>query len=530
VRHKTAISASLFTLLLAGPAQHLCAQASPVAQGSAAPSGSGQGAQFQDSINELSVGVGKTILVDTAKPIARVAIGIGDVAVATAVSRTEIMVNGKTPGESSLIIWDVEGNRQFFNLSVRASNTQVLDNLEGIRRELRQELPQQPVRVSMENGTLFLRGTVANLTSADRAVRIASSAGKVVNLLDVKIPDSEPQILLKVRFASVDRSVAKQLGINLFNLGLGNSIGGVTTGQFSPPTITGSSGSSSGDGISSGSGQATFTNEFNLLAFFPGLNVGADIIALEARGLAEVLAEPNVLATNGKQASFLAGGQYPYPTVQGSSGGSAAVTIQFKDYGIRLNFIPTITPRGTIRLQVAPEVSALDYANQVQISGFTVPGISTRKVNTEVELADRQSFAIGGLLDNSVTQTFDKIPFLGDIPILGKFFQSLQRTKNNSELIVFVTPEIVAPISAGQQLALPNLPQQFMAPNSNTPMNTPDGNPAQSKTVPATMPVEKLVESMKPTKPLVIEGATTQFGGASGGGQSSAGTDASAQQ
>ena len=140
--------------------------------------------------------------------------------------------------------------------------------------------------------------------------------------------------------------------------------------------------------------------------------------------MVQVLAEPNLMATNGKEASFLAGGEYPYPVVSGTSGGTAAVSIEFKEYGIRLNFIPTITPRGTIRLQVAPEVSALDYTNEVEISGFEVPGITSRKVNTEVELKDGQSFMIGGLLDKSITDTFQKIPFLGDIPILGKLFQS----------------------------------------------------------------------------------------------------------
>ena len=180
--------------------------------------------------------------------------------------------------------------------------------------------------------------------------------------------------------------------------------------------------------------------------------MGADISALETKGVVQVLAEPNVMATNGKEASFLAGGEFPYPVVQGTTGGTAAVTIEFKEYGIRLNFIPTITPRGTIRLQVAPEVSALDYTNEANISGFEVPGITTRRVNTEVELADGESFMIGGLLDKTTTDTFQKIPFLGDIPILGKLFQSELKTKNDTELIVIVTPEIVSPFPAGATL------------------------------------------------------------------------------
>ena len=264
------------------------------------------------------------------------------------------------------------------------------------------------------------------------------------------------------------------------------------------------------------------------MAFLPGLNLGATLEALETKGVVELLAEPNVMATNGKEASFLAGGEYPYPVVQGSANGSA-VTIMFKEYGIRLNFLPTITPRGTIRLQVAPEVSELDYTNEVDVSGFEVPGITTRKVNTEVELSDSQSFVIGGLLDNSETQSFQKIPFLGDIPILGKFFQSMTRTKNNTELIVIVTPEIVAPIPAGTAAPSLKYPTAFLPPNSNIPMNTPDAKTAENTPAPAppTIPVEALIDSMKPEKPLVIEGSSGIFGAAStSAGASSGGASA----
>jgi pilus assembly protein CpaC len=194
----------------------------------------------------------------------------------------------------------------------------------------------------------------------------------------------------------------------------------------------------------------------------------------------------------------------------------------FKEYGIRLNFLPTITPRGTIRLQVAPEVSQLDYTNEVDISGFEVPGITTRKVNTEVELSDGQSFVIGGLLDNTETQSFQKIPFLGDIPILGKFFQSMTRTKNNTELIVIVTPELVAPIPAGTAPPSLKYPTPFLESNSHIPMNTPDAKTAANTPAPAppAIPVETLVDSMKPEKPLVIEGTNGSFGAASTGATS----------
>ena len=454
----------------------------------------------QDSANELSVSVGKTVLVDCAKPVSRVAVGLGEFAEASAISPTEIMVNGKAAGETSLIIWDTAGGRQFFNVVVRASAAVSNERLDAIRRELRTELPGQALKVSAENEILFLRGTVKDLTSSERAVQIASTAGKVVNLLNVQVPPADPQILLKVRFASVDRSLLKQLGINLFNNGLGNSLGSISTGQFTPPTTT-----TSGTSI---------TSDQNLMVYFPGLGgFGATIQALQTKGVVEVLAEPNLLAANGKQASFLAGGEYPYPVAQASSGGSASITIMFKEYGVRLNFIPTITPRGTIRLQVAPEVSALDFADAVEISGFQVPAITTRKVKTEIELADGQSFVIGGLLDNTESETFSKIPFLGDIPILGKFFQSMQKTKANTELIVIVTPEIVAPIPAGAPLPDLKLLGKFLPPNSGIPMNTPDAKTAANTPAPApqTIPVEKLVDSMKPEMPLTGEG-----GGGSG--------------
>jgi pilus assembly protein CpaC len=467
--------------------------------------------------------VGKTVLVDCALPIVRVSIGQGDIAEVSATSPTEVMVEGKAIGETTLIIWDTRGGRQFFNVTVRAGASAVHDNLDAIRRELKAELPGDSFRVSSENGSIFLRGTVKDLNSSDRAVKIASTGGKVVNLLNVTVPASDPQILLKVRFISIDRTKATQLGINIFNLGSSNFVGGVTTGEFSPPSISGSTGSTGG--LSAGGYQATLSNGLNLLGFYPGLGLGVNIQALASKVGGQVLAEPNLLAANGKQASFLAGGEYPYPVVQGGSGGAgASVTIMFKEYGVRLNFIPTITPRGTIRLQVAPEVSALDFSDAVEISGFEVPAITTRKVRTEVELADGQSFVIGGLLDNTESETFQKIPFLGDIPVLGKFFQSMSKTRANTELIVIVTPEIVAPIPAGAPLPELKFPAKFLPPNSGIPMNTPDAKTSANTPAPAppTMPVEKLVDSMKPETPLMIEGTGSTFGAASSGASTSA--------
>jgi pilus assembly protein CpaC len=466
------------------------------------------GSAGQDQANDLSVTVGKSALVDFTKPVVRVAIGLSDIAEATAVSPSEVMVNGKAVGTTSLIIWEQGGERQFFNVTVHPSHAAADDNMTALRRELKLALPGQNITVVSENNLVFLRGTVNDLASSDRAVQMASSAGKVVNLLYVNIPPPPQQILLKVRFAAVDRNLSNQLGLNLFSTGATNTIGTVTTGQFSPPSVSLPSGSNSA--------VATVSNALNLFLFRPDLNLGATIEAMESQGLAQTLAEPNIIAEDGKQASFLAGGEYPYPTVQGTAGGAGgAITITFKEFGVRLNFIPTITPRGTIRLQVAPEVSALDFSNAVTISGFVEPAITVRRVKTEVELNEGQSFAIGGLLDNRETQTFTKIPFISSVPILGKLFQSIQKNRTNTELIVIVTPEIVAPIPAGQPLPQLNFPQKFLPPNSKIPMTTPGADVTGAKPPPPpppTMPVEQLIQSMKPEKELTTEGSYSSGG------------------
>jgi pilus assembly protein CpaC len=490
----------------------LCLQPTLQAQAPAPPPAA-QAESTSDVTNDLSVTVGKSALVDFTKPITRVAIGTAEIAEATAVSPSEVMVNGRAPGNTSLIVWQQGGGRQFFNITVHPSHAAADDAMASLRRELKLAMPAENINIASENNLVVLRGTVKDLTDSDRAVQIASTAGKVVNLMYVDVPPTPQQILLKVRFASVDRSLERQLGINIFSTGATNTIGAITTGQFTPPTVSIPSGSSSA--------VATLTNALNLFFFRPDLNLGATIQALETQGLVEVLAEPNMLAQDGKQASFLAGGEYPYPVVQGTSGGSGTVSIQFKEFGIRLNFIPTITPRGTIRLQVAPEVSSLDFAQGVQISGFSVPAIDVRRVKTEVELAEDQSFVIGGLLDNRETQTLSKIPFIGSIPVLGKFFQSITRTRNNTELIVIVTPEIVQPIDKGQPLPQLNYPDKFLPPNSKIPMYNPTGvaggTAPPAPAVPP-IPVERLIQSMQPEKQLVIEGSYSTGGYGTGAG------------
>ena len=473
-----------FVFLLTCHAGFVQAQAAPqTGQGSEAAS---------DAVSDISVTVGKSALLDFASPVTRVAIASGDIAEASAVSLNEVMVNGKTVGNTSLIVWQKNGQRQFFNILVHTSRVAVEDQLAAIRRELKVALPNQDVTVAQENGLVFLRGTVKDIASSDRAAQIVAGAGKVINLLYVSVPAAPAQVLLKVRFASVDLSKTKQLGMNIFSTGAANTLGTVSTQQFPAPTVSLPSAGSPA--------VATIGNALNLFAFRPDINLGVTIQALENAGVVQVLAEPNILAQDGKQASFLAGGEYPYPVVQGGIGVNT-VTIQFKEFGIRLNFIPTITPRGTIRLQVAPEVSSLDFTNAVTISGFQIPAISVRRVNTEVELQEKQSFVIGGLLDNRENKTLSKIPFIGDVPILGKFFNSINKTRTNTELVVIVTPEFATPMQPGEKLPTPSFPDEFLnskstAGTQNPTATTPPAPPA------ATMPVEDLKRSMQPEQPL----------------------------
>lgn len=451
--------------------------------------------------HDLTVTVGKSLVVDSPINIQRVSVANGDLAEALAISPREVLVNGKAPGETSLIIWQVGGNRLFYDLTVRQSSAKI----DAVREELRHELPGQDVTVEFKNDTAFVGGTVKDLVTADRAVAIASTLGKVVNLLRVSIPPVEAQILLRVRFANVDRAATQELGANLFSTGAGNNIGSVSTGQFQ-----------SGRATTDGQGNSTFTlsDALNIFLFRHDLNLAATIKALQTKRLLEMLAEPNVLAINGKPASFVAGGEFPFPTLQGGGAGLGAVTIMFREFGVRINFVPNVTPRGSIRLQVTPEVSALDFANGLVFQGFSIPALSTRRVSTEVELESGQSFAIAGLLDNRMTDTLEKVPGLANIPLLGKIFQSRSLAKNNTELLVLITPEVVRPIPASQPLPGLKYPAPFMQDVPNTLPRTPGMDvtgPVPVKPEQETMPVEQLMESQKAGQEKASPMAPIQF-------------------
>jgi pilus assembly protein CpaC len=280
---------------------------------------------------------------------------------------------------------------------------------------------------------------VSSSEVAGNAIEIAkTSVGEGVTIVDRFGTPDPGQILLQVRFAEVSRTALQRLGVNLIRWKPGEWSGSATTGLPTSPSGTIAPGS-----VSSGPIQS-LSDAVNLFLINPDQDLGIFIQALKSDGLFRSLAEPNLLAAHGQEASFLAGGEFPYPVVQGGQN-TGTVTIQFREYGVRLSFKPDILPSGNIRLHVAPEVSTLDFANGLTFSGFNVPAILSRKAETEIELRDGQSFAIAGLIDNNQLEDVDKVPVLGDIPILGSLFRSKELRQNRTELLVIVTPRRIRP-------------------------------------------------------------------------------------
>lgn len=386
----------------------------------------------------LRVMVGKSLLINTTERLRRVSVTDPTVADALVVTPTQVLVNGLAPGEVSLLIWDELERSRSFDLRVDVDIT-------AASEEMHRLFPDEQISVTPSRNAIVISGHVTTEDVAKHAGLLASAYSKnVVNVLTFG-PVGAEEVLLEVKFAEVDRTALTQFGMNLFSTGAGNTIGTTTTGQFGTLGTTSISQSTNSNGSGTTSTLPTLTNVLNLFFFNPQIHLGAAIQALQSRNLLQILAEPNLVAVNGKEASFLAGGEFPFPVVQPGAGGISTVTVQFREFGVRLKFTPVIQPNGNIHLHVLPEVSTLDFANSVTVSGTTIPAISTRKADTEFELQDGQSFVIAGLMDNRVTDITNKVPWLGDVPILGNFFKSKSAQKNNSELMVLCTVRRVSP-------------------------------------------------------------------------------------
>jgi pilus assembly protein CpaC len=402
-------------------------------------------AQDTPALQKVLLTAGRSTVLATTFDITRIAVTNPAVADATVVAPREILIDGKSAGTISLIVWG-DGARAQYDLVVDQP-------VNPLQQQLRGLFPGEDITVTVNEEAITLSGSVSSnsvkLLAAEIAAKTASKA-HIINLLQVPGGEGSQQVLLQVRFAEVNRQAITEAGVALFTGQSKENIGRVTTEQFSNSPNFQPDGSS------------TFSDFLNLFLFNKRYDVGALLKALQQRGFLQSLAEPNLIAYNGKEASFLAGGEVPIPVVQGGTGAtSGSVTIEYKEFGVRLNFTPTIAG-DVIRLHVAPEVSALDFANGITLNGFRVPALTTRRADTEVELRDGQSFAIAGLLDNTAQIDRQSIPGLGSLPIVGYLFKSRSKRLSQTELMVLITPHLIKPLNPDEVPELPTDSRQFL--------------------------------------------------------------------
>ncbi len=453
------VGASLAAISQDQPAAQPPATQAPEQVQAPGPGASSQAPQAEaQGAAPLRVLVGKSLLINTTERLKRISVTDDAIADATPITPTQILVHGRAAGEVSLLIWDELERSRSFDLRVDV-------DVRTAAEEERRVFPDEQITVSPSRSAIVLSGHVSTEDVSKRAGMIAEAYSKnVVNVLTFG-PVGAQEVLLEVKFAEVDRAAVTQLGINIFDLGKGNTVALSQTGQFGSLNVhntaqtTTTTGNTTTTTTTSTPPTVNISDFLNLFIARTDIPIGAVIKALQQKNLLQILAEPNLIAVNGKEASFLAGGEFPFPIVQPGQG-FTAVTIQFKEFGVQLKFTPVIMPNGNIHLKVAPSVSALDFANALTISGFTVPALSTRKAETEFELQDGQSFVIAGLIDNRVTDLYNKIPGLGDIPILGNFFRSKNAQRSNSELMVLCTARRVSPST--QPPALPVDPKPYL--------------------------------------------------------------------
>jgi len=396
--------------------------------------------------------VGRSTVLDVGTAVSRVSLTSAEIADALVTSPNQLLINGKLPGTISMFVWDRANSLRRYEIIVQR-------DLARLSEQLRQLFPGEAIDAHSNGKNIVLSGSVTNKDVIEKAVNVAAGyvdkRDEVVPLLQIQVGAPSNQVLLRVRFAEVSRSALTDLGTSFFASGYkdGRWDARVGTEQFgtSLPTFQ--------------PDKLVFSDFLNLFLFDSKNGLGGVIKALQTRGLFQSLAEPNLVAESGKEASFLAGGEFPVPIAQGSSSGNTSISVMYKEFGIRLTFTPTVIGN-RVHLKVRPEVSTLDFANAVVLSGFRIPALTTRRTETELELDNGQTFAIAGLMDNQVSSTMQKIPGLGDIPILGLLFKSKAAQKNQTELVVMITPEILPNNSRGVTPNLPRTPEQFMPPLS----------------------------------------------------------------
>ena len=397
-------------------------------------------AQQAPAFPRLNLTTGRSMVLMPDFDVTRIAITNPAVADATVVQPREVLIDGKAPGTISLILWGAAGQRMQYDVVVEQP-------VAGLEQQLRQLFPGEEITVTLNADAIVLSGRVSSTQTMLRAAEIARAAapkGNVINLMQVPGAVDAQQVMLQVRFAEVNRRVINELGASIFANYRDWLVRG-TTQQFPSATFN--------------QDEIVFSDFLNLFLFNTHYNIGTVIRAMRQSGYFQSLAEPNLLAYNGREASFLAGGEFPVPF----SSGLGAVSIQFREFGVRLNFTPTIAG-DLIRLRVRPEVSSLDFNNGILLEGFRIPALTVRRAETEVELRDGQSFAIAGLLDNTSQEDTAQVPVLSQLPIIGNFFKSRADRSERTELLVLITPRLVRPLDPDEVPALPTLPGRFLPP------------------------------------------------------------------
>jgi pilus assembly protein CpaC len=444
---RTRIGAALILVFAIGGSTILWAQSPALPAAALAASPARAAAADDATVDVVRLTVGRSTVIDVGAPITRVSLTSADVADAMVTTANQLLINGKNPGTISMFVWPR-------GAALKRYEVTVVRDLSGLNEQLKQLFPKEEIDVKLNGKNVVLSGTVSHKDTIEKAVNVAAGyvdkRDEVVTLLQLRQDAPSNQVLLRVRFAEVSRNALTELGASWFSSGYKDYLGRVGTQQFgrSLPDFE--------------DDKLVFSDFLNLFLFDTKNNLGAVIKALQTKGQFQSLAEPNLVSESGKEASFLAGGEIPIPVAQGS-GANLAIAVMFKEFGIRLSFTPTVNG-DRVHLKVKPEVSTLDFGNAVILNGFRIPALSTRRTETELELGNGQTFAIAGLMSNSVSNTMQKIPGIGDIPILGLLFRSKAAQKNQTELVVMITPEILPNNSRGVTDRLPRTPEPYLAP------------------------------------------------------------------
>ena len=404
------------------------------------------------SAKKLHLRHNQSFLIDTDQKVKRISVGKTEIADVTVVTPNQLLVTAKNPGTTNLIYWSEAG--------LPTSVDVIVEGERDAHADLRKIAPNEKFEIGGPPDTMILTGKVTTDTAQNRVVEAAKAYSKnVVNLMAVERME---QVMLQVRVAEVDRTVARELGFGLL------SEGSTLRGSLSPGgAFTPFSGNLRDSDISKVGPNATFSDAVNLFIAKPGAfpEFAGFLRAMHDRGALRTLAEPNLVVANGGEGKFLAGGEFPVVYSTSASGGSS-VSVTYKEFGIKLSFQPKIAPNGEIFLKLSQEVSELDFVNAVVLTGFRIPALKSRKAESSVQLADGQSFVLAGLIDNRISKQVSKIPLLGDIPVLGTLFRSTRYQNNETELMVVVTARIVRPL---EKDAVVKLPTEKMNPEDISP-------------------------------------------------------------